>query len=434
MNCPVCARSLAPTLSICPTCGAMMNDTVREELQTKITSGVLPRTVVKPPAAQERIPLAPPPRPIVIPPVAKKTVTADLASPKTSPTLVEFQNKNASLPDWRLQLQNAVQQRKGAAKSEVASPAAAQFPSSGATALKAEIVPTPQPETMPAISDPRVAKAMQRIAESRKAFLEPQEAPKRVAAKPVPARAFKFDVVSANASPSAGTGVAPARVMSTPKPILVSATPVAEKRDTNKLPRIDRVERLEPEPVPVAEVDEPVATEASAQPQGEFADIKRIQIRAEPLEDDRDDAVDTAGDEIEDLAPFSMRFGAGLFDLIIGAFASMLLLSPLAFTNGDWFTAVGVATMLGTWATVLFLYMTVCLGFFGKTMGMRLFSLELVDAVENEYPTLRQAAVNSCVFLISLVFGGAGFLTAYFNEERRALHDLLSGTILVREF
>ena len=36
MNCPVCKRELAPTLSICLTCGAMMHDTVREELETKI--------------------------------------------------------------------------------------------------------------------------------------------------------------------------------------------------------------------------------------------------------------------------------------------------------------------------------------------------------------------------------------------------------------
>ena len=82
----------------------------------------------------------------------------------------------------------------------------------------------------------------------------------------------------------------------------------------------------------------------------------------------------------------------------------------------------------------MFLYMTVCLGFSGKTLGMRLFSLELVDAAENEYPTLHQAAVNSAVYILSLIFGGTGFLTVFFNEERRAAHDLLSGTILVREF
>ena len=41
MNCPVCTRDLASTLSICPSCGAMMNDSVREELEAKITSGRL---------------------------------------------------------------------------------------------------------------------------------------------------------------------------------------------------------------------------------------------------------------------------------------------------------------------------------------------------------------------------------------------------------
>src|SRR5207244_8203495 len=122
------------------------------------------------------------------------------------------------------------------------------------------------------------------------------------------------------------------------------------------------------------------------------------------------------------------------FDLIIGGFAGMLLLSPLACTNENWFSARGLLTFAATLSIVQFLYMTTCLGFFGKTLGMRLFSLELVDAVENEYPTLRQAAVSSAVFLISLAFSGAGFLTVFFNEEKRALHDLMSGTILVREF
>jgi uncharacterized RDD family membrane protein YckC len=91
-------------------------------------------------------------------------------------------------------------------------------------------------------------------------------------------------------------------------------------------------------------------------------------------------------------------------------------------------------TFAGTCAFVLFVYMTASIGFFGKTLGMRLFSLELVDAEENEHPTLHQAAVSSSLFIISLLFGGAGFVTVLFNEERRAVHDLLSGTIIVREF
>src|SRR5258708_40361167 len=101
MNCPVCNRTLAPTLSICMTCGAMMNDSVREELQTKIGSGPIQRDLMPPAAPIEQTPAKPNPRPV-------RTITTELNRQKTSPTLVEFQTKSATLPDWRLQLQNAV--------------------------------------------------------------------------------------------------------------------------------------------------------------------------------------------------------------------------------------------------------------------------------------------------------------------------------------
>lgn len=64
---------------------------------------------------------------------------------------------------------------------------------------------------------------------------------------------------------------------------------------------------------------------------------------------------------------------------------------------------------------------------------MRLFSLELIDAEQNAYPSVHQAAVSSAVFLLSIAFGGLGFLTVLFNEERRAIHDIVSGTLLIRE-
>jgi len=434
----------------------MMFDSVREELQTKITSGrLMPRVETKAipipervpdrasfqMAAGARLPIAPPPASItpaqvhipppvkVAPPPPRRHETSDLTAPKTSPTLVGFQNKNSTLPDWRIQLQNAVQQRKGGQTDAVSTTAAAgstHYPTNGGAALKAEVVRRPEPVvTEPEISDPRVANAMRRINESRKAFLEPEK--KAPLAKPTPAKAFKFDVVQTNNAPAP----MPARINTLPKPRLVSAPPVALKRDTNKLPPIDLPQPFTDAPKPVEPIIESVAIE-SVPP--EFAEIKRIRIRAEHQEIEQLNTFDNDHDEIEDLAHFSMRFGAGLFDLIIASFASMLILSPIAFTRGEWFTAAGLLTLGGVCAIVMFLYMTVCLGFFGKTMGMRLFSLELVDAVENEYPTLHQAAVSSSVFILSLLLGGAGFLTIFFNEEKRAAHDLLSGTILVREF
>jgi uncharacterized RDD family membrane protein YckC len=205
--------------------------------------------------------------------------------------------------------------------------------------------------------------------------------------------------------------------------------PAPLKRDTNKLPPL-AIKPFEPTVSVQAEIGEPIASPMPV----EFAEIKRIRIRAENQEIQNYELPEVEGDDIEDLAQFSTRFGAGLFDLIIASFTSLLILSPVAFTRGDWFSGAGLLTFAGVSAIVMFLYMTICLGFYGKTMGMRLFSLELVDAVENEYPSLHQAAVSSSVFIISLICGGAGFLTVFFNEEKRAAHDLLSGTILVREF
>lgn len=457
MICPVCARNLAPTLSICPSCGAMMYDTVREELQTKITPGiprlkmtiesvvpeaepVVQQTTHKPEPPEIRASAIKAPEikapeissaeikaPQIKPPLpsAKRTQTAGLSAPKTSPTLVEFQNKNASLPDWRLQLQNAVQQRKGANNTAGESANSSdQLSARAGAALKAEIVSRSEPEiVVPEISDPRVANALRRIAESRSTFLE-KEAPQK---RPAISKPHRFGVVSTS---GASTGAAPALVRSEipVKPTLVSPAPIVLKRDTNKLPRIERVEALSAEP------DRVIESEAIKTAPTEVVEVKRIHISAEHIEDEPVDVVETYSDDIEDLAPFSMRFSAGLFDLIIGAFVAGILLSPLAFTGGEWLTGAGLLTFAAAWAIVSFVYMTLCLGFYGKTMGMRLFALELVDAVENEYPTLRQAGVNSSVFLVSLVFGGAGFLTTIFNEERRALHDLLSGTIIVREF
>ena len=120
--------------------------------------------------------------------------------------------------------------------------------------------------------------------------------------------------------------------------------------------------------------------------------------------------------------------------MIIGSFATLILLSPFMLSGGSWFSLSGVFALAAAFAIVMFVYLTASLSFYGRTFGMRLFSLELVDVEENSYPTMHQAAVNSAVFLLSLTVGGIGFLPMFFNEERRAAHDILSGTILIREY
>jgi uncharacterized RDD family membrane protein YckC len=378
---------------------------------------------VTPPTAA--VPEPPPPP---APRVARvtKPITADLPPKHTSPTLVEFQHRNPALPDWRLELQNKVRQRgvgaaAGSAPASVAAGTQANLSTAGNTALKADARPSADAVEH---HNERVASALRRIENSRKAFL-PNSEPAADAPRNG-SRSFKFDVVGR------GNGVVAGRTLTStaaPKPKLVEPRPRA-KFDTNKLPKIaDALNggpavAPEPEkqpvetPLPAVNVDEPVRTPRGKASTGDL------------FFDQQQEAVD----EIDDLAPLSMRFGAGVFDLIVGLFATLLLLSPIALSGGTWMTAWGGVAVGGAFLLVMFLYSTIAIGFFGRTLGMRLFSLEIIDVEENEYPTLQQSAVSSAVFLLSLAFAGAGFIPALLNEERRAAHDLISGTILVREY
>jgi uncharacterized RDD family membrane protein YckC len=58
----------------------------------------------------------------------------------------------------------------------------------------------------------------------------------------------------------------------------------------------------------------------------------------------------------------------------------------------------------------------------------------MIDINGEEYPTFHQAAVSSSIYLLSIAFFGIGFLTSVIDEEKRAAHDLASGTIVVKEF
>jgi uncharacterized RDD family membrane protein YckC len=429
----------------------MINDTVREELETKISrtaelatsnSGRLapkakpiePAMKIDPPKMVEQslkseAPKIEAPKPIAPPakPIAARYETGDLRTKKTSPTLVEFQTKKATIPEWRLQLQNSVRQKVGTNRREGAMPDATSTPqaaprsTSGANALKVEFIEDEQPTT--GHQNPKVASALKRIEESRRAFSNQPVAEQPIVqgAKSAPARNFPFNVVARSNEQQRPAGQK-ATVNPSPKPMLVSPLKIEKKGfDTNKLPPLAKPPAPSRSFIPAAEPPTAKNQSAALSVQENAVEIEELELEEET-------------DDIDDLAPLSMRFNAGLFDMIIGGFASLILLSPFILSGGSWLSLSGFFAMAAAFAIVMFLYLTVSISFYGRTFGMRLFSLELVDVEENAYPTMHQAAVNSAVFLLSLTFAGIGFLPMLFNEERRAAHDILSGTILIREY
>jgi uncharacterized RDD family membrane protein YckC len=83
--------------------------------------------------------------------------------------------------------------------------------------------------------------------------------------------------------------------------------------------------------------------------------------------------------------------------------------------------------------------LTVVAGFFGwfwthggQTLGMRAWKLRLV-ALDRSPVTWRQALLRAAAALLSAVCLGLGYLWVAVDPERRAWHDRVSGTRVVRE-
>jgi hypothetical protein len=70
----------------------------------------------------------------------------------------------------------------------------------------------------------------------------------------------------------------------------------------------------------------------------------------------------------------------------------------------------------------MFIYLTTAIGMFGRSIGMHLFSLELVDIEENEYPTFLPGRAVSSSFIFYRSSLRHRLLTVPFNEEKRAVH------------
>lgn len=470
MKCPGCNRDNAFTLSICPSCGTMINDSVREELITKITP--LVRPVSKPIPKPENMDIScnlTKPDSIDIPPVQEtpKTIvfsktdsdsimkteekieiprenpeTAELRIKQTSPTLVEFHNKNATLPEWRLQLKNAVRKRNDRISEqkiedqpiknfEVAdSPRLrrSSLKTNGAAALKAEKIE----ETVTVnAGNPKLAAALKRIEKSRQKFLEDNQTPPSNPENAKRNNTLLYFTAKPNDHLSKMNFAGNSEAAESKSKTATSSRVDNDRFDTNKLPKL-------PKPATISSsfrqrpVQSEVIEQDFAQNKLEQTVVPIIEEVVEQTEIIEEETFDIQ--EIDDCAPFAMRFNAGLFDLIIGSFVSLLMLSPFMAMGGEWFTLSGFFAFLATTSIVMFIYMTTAIGLYGRTFGMKLFSLEVVDIEGEEYPTLHQAAVSSCVYLISLAFGGIGFLTLLFNEEKRAAHDLVSRTIVVKEF
>ena len=68
----------------------------------------------------------------------------------------------------------------------------------------------------------------------------------------------------------------------------------------------------------------------------------------------------------------------------------------------------------------------------GATPGKRLFGLEVVDEITHERLSMLRSLIRTLSYILSAAPFGCGFLMVLFHPRKKALHDLMVGSEVIR--
>src|SRR5438128_1705254 len=135
-------------------------------------------------------------------------------------------------------------------------------------------------------------------------------------------------------------------------------------------------------------------------------------------------------------APFALRCGALLIDYILLALILTLSIIVARLMGGGARMAGGTAEKIGLVITsiVALVDLVVLGGIYGQTVGKWTTGLR-IERTNGDPPGIVRTLLRTIVgYPLSLLLFGFGFLLAAINPSGRALHDLISGTVVVRRY
>ncbi|HEX8195467.1 MAG TPA: RDD family protein [Pyrinomonadaceae bacterium] len=309
-----------------------------------------------------------------------------------------------------------------------------QVHQSAATAVA--LAPVFEPQSAPA---PRLQQAPKPFAAPFAAVPQPAE----IEAKPKSPAPLKFEaaaIENAKFDSFSKTENAPAlKVETTVKPLetsevgigvtapFVTVAPAAPKKEPRKLPMISE-----------ADADKFIESQmriSAAVPQKKPSPRSGVAVEQEIAPRVRDAESDQP-EIAEDYAPLSFRFIAALLDIALcagAAFGLVTLFAPAGFFTAEKFGLESALTCLGVFAAIKFIYLTGGIVLAETTFAGRLFSLRTVHAEDGSAATILEAMLNTLAYLLTLALAGVGLIAILLSTERRAVHDWLSGTVVIRE-
>jgi uncharacterized RDD family membrane protein YckC len=134
-------------------------------------------------------------------------------------------------------------------------------------------------------------------------------------------------------------------------------------------------------------------------------------------------------------AGFASRFLAFAVDVVIITAVFMLILAAISFAASILTGKSINFNRNDTWVIIGyfawgFIYFAHWWGLNGRTGGMALFGVQVLTE-EGGDVSGRQAILRTLVFPLSFIILGLGFLGILLGDRRRALHDVIAGTVVV---
>lgn len=383
MQCSACGAFYEERSARCPECGAIQDESAAERSQQ---SQPEPTGIVEESTPQVRKPT--PKRPAAI---------------RTNRSLIEFPGVNrSSIPQWRQELAERVREVQEKRAREAALEADGSEPLFSAIDVKT--APTlellSQADAPPL--NPIVVAALRRI--------------ERAHAQPI-GNAAVATAVAYHQQPDLELDLAP-----------------SDDPSYRTSPKPERVHNLAVVPTPAAPKAEPLETTTVATSEPAIKPRRIIDDQNDPALNYLDSIPTTVTVDRREYraAPIYLRLLGGLADLVIVCLFSSPFVALTELTNLDWRSPKVIGFAVATFMVVGFLYLTVSIAFTGRTLGLKLFALRVVDARTGLIPTGSQSAGRAFVYMLSLASAGIALMYAFVDAEKYTAHDRVTRTAVIR--
>ena len=330
--------------------------------------------------------------------------TPSQPQPKKS-TLIEFPGvTRSSVPEWRKELSERVREVQERRAREAAREAAEVERQRVEASINPPQLELLAPTEMPAIN-PLVAAALRRIERAH------QTAPTETRhTRSTLATAIAYAPAREENDMNETVGPPTTQLTFEPEIAVEEPPPAVEKTHLVVVPP------SEPEPALVPRAPKRLIRDDPNDPALNYLDSISRTLRVD--------------DSSTQSASAFRRLFSALFDLVFCVMLSSPIAGAAYWTGNNLQQPRVIAVLAGSFVVVTFIYLTVMTALTGRTWGMRLLSLKVIDRKTRLIPTGSQSIGRSFVYLISLATV-LGTLSVLFSREGYTVHDRLTRTAVV---